>query len=174
MISDTQVAARYLCVVGLAGMVGSCAVIAREGPQDLHVSTVRTVDLKTELQIEWMSAALRPSRELTRLDFTTKIDLLKLATSHEYNLFFDVSTCGKPSQSRFDGTYGGIYWRSIEITPYVEPTAEYTATAQSGSPMTYHVFFKMPTTSGPLCFTLHGGNMAGGTFVSNEARIPSP
>ncbi|HEV2681402.1 MAG TPA: hypothetical protein VGV14_12940 [Rhodanobacter sp.] len=175
MINNSQVAARFLCAVGLAGMVASCAVIAREGPQDLQISAVKTVDLKSELQIEWMSAEPRPSRELSRLDFTTKVDLLKLAKSHEYNLFFDVSTCGKPSQPRFDGTYGGIYWQSSEIAPYAKPASDYVAAAESGGELTYHVFFKMPTstTAGPLCFTLHGGNMGGGTFVSNEARLPS-
>ncbi|RUL78223.1 hypothetical protein [Dyella choica] len=160
-----------LCVVSLS----ACAWPFSGPVKDIRVVTLTHVDLKDQPQIEWMSNAPRPSRILTRIDFTTATDLLALARRKEFNVTYAVGACNKRGVVNSVDTYGGVFWDGATITPYVKDIPGYAAAVAKGGLMTYHVYVLIPATEAgkQLCFTLAGGNMLGGHLRSNAAVMPN-
>lgn len=161
--------AAALCVTSLA------ACDARL--KDIRVVSVTEVNFKDEAQLDWASAAPRPSIMISRIEFTTSTDLLALARKHEYNVDFAVGPCGRHEVKQSVGPYGGVYWGKGLIYFGTKNTEVpgYTSAAAKGPPFTYQVYVeKLPSQSAQaLCFTLEGGNMLGGKLRSNVAVIPS-
>ncbi|WP_154394711.1 hypothetical protein, partial [Burkholderia pseudomallei] len=53
------------------------------------------VDFKDQVQFEWAAPAPRPSKIISRINFTTSTDLLALAKKKDYNVTFVVGRCAK-------------------------------------------------------------------------------
>jgi len=110
---------------------------------------------------------------LTRIDFTTTTDLLALAKKHEYNVDYAVGPCSKDSVVNSVEHYGGVYWGSLHLTPYVKDAPGYAEAVAKGGKMSYQVYVLVPDKNAnvAMCLTLAGGNMAGGKLRSNIAPL---
>jgi hypothetical protein len=159
-----------LSVVSLA----ACAVWPfTSGPKDLKVISVTDVNFKDEPQLQWTDLKPRPSIIISRIDFSTRMDLLTLARRKEYNVVFDVGLCSNAGVQNPVGPYGGVYVGELRINPSTKETPDYAAVMAKGPPFIYQVYVeKINSSQGNLCFALAGGNMLGGRLVSNVATIP--
>lgn len=160
-------------VVACAISLAACSTKIK----DIRVVSVKDADFKDEVQLRWAYLTPRPSIAISRIDFSTRTDLLALARKHQYNVVFVVGPCSKDGVKQSVGPYGGVFWgkghiyfgtRDSEVPGYAGAVAK-------GPPFTYQVYVeKLPTSPpGPLCFTLAGGAMFGGLLRSNDAVIPA-
>lgn len=147
------------------------------GPNDIQVVSVSEVNFKDQAQLAYASQKPRPSMIISRIDFSTKTDLLALAKKYEYNVGFAIGPCSKDGVVDNGKGYGYVYWgkaviysdtRDQDVPGYAEAVAK-------KQPLTYQVYAeKFPSnTRGPLCLTLRGGNMVGRKLRSNDAVIPT-
>lgn len=155
--------------------VVACAWPFSDSIKDIRVVAAIHVDLKDQSQIEWVDSSPRPSRILTRIDFTTATDLLAFARKHEYNVNYAVGPCSKGGVTDAVDHYSGVYWGSTQITPYAKDIPGYATSVSKGGLMVYQAYVLIPSNYAgkQMCLALAGGNMAGGKLRSNVAVIPN-
>lgn len=164
-------------VVGCCSILLGCAwPFGANGPKDVRVTSVSEVDFKDQPEIEYVSQKPRPSIILSRIDFSTHMDLLALAKKYEYNVGFAIGPCSKDGVVDNGKGLGYVYWDKGIIYAYTrdKDVPGYAEMAAKRQPFTYHVYAgKLPQDpSVSLCLTLRGGNMVGGRLRSNDAEIP--
>lgn len=161
-------------------VVAACAIsLAACGTKlrDIRVVSVKEVDFKEEAQLKWSGLKPRPSILISRIDFSTSRNLLHLARKYRYNVSFMAGLCGKEGVKESVRPYSGVYWGKLRIRYRVEDKEllGYAEAMAKGPPFTYHVYVERlpPNPPGPMCFTLAGGAMFGGSLRSNDAVIPT-
>jgi hypothetical protein len=160
------------CVFALT----ACTFPFSGGPKDIRVTSVTDVDYKDQNQIDYVERPPHPSKIISRVDFTTRKDLLAFATRKDANVIFDLGLCTKEGvQDNVGHHIGQVYWNKQLIEPDTKATAEYLAAIAKGPPYTYQVYVDRLAPNhadGPLCFALAGGSMLGYRLRSNVAVIP--
>ncbi|MDY7815183.1 hypothetical protein U0F71_05545 [Burkholderia pseudomallei] len=133
------------------------------------------VDFKDQVQFEWAAPAPRPSKIISRINFTTSTDLLALAKKKDYNVTFVVGRCAKGGVKDNGAGLGGVYWGQARIYSDAKYPPGYAEAIAKGPPFTYQAYvtrLQLASSQGPMCLTLAGGNMLGGKLRSNDAVIP--
>ena len=166
---------QFFAVLAAAACAMTAAGCAR-GPKDIKVISVTEVDFKDEAQLKWSYLKPRPSILISRIDFSTSKDLLRLAKKYRYNVSFMVGLCTKDGVKETVRPYSGVYWGKLRIRYRLEDKEllGYAEAIAKGPPFTYQVYVERlpPNPPGPMCFTLAGGAMFGGSLRSNDAVIP--
>jgi hypothetical protein len=145
------------------------------GPKDIRVASVSKVDFKDQPQLDWNSPKPRPSVILTRIEFTTNMDLLAFSKDKDYNIGYIFGPCTKDGVKDTGLSGGYVYSGDTIILPATKQTPEYAKVIAKGPPFTYQVYAtKAPpsATAVPMCLTLSGGSMLGGKVKSNVAVAP--
>lgn len=169
-----------MAAIALTSCLASMAACAvwpfSSGPQDIRVTSVTDVDFKDQPQLDWVSLKPRPSKLITRVEFTTNTDLLALAKKKDYNVSFRLGPCSGDGVKDSGLGYGYVYWNTLRIYSGSKETSDYSAAVAKGPPFRYQVFatkWSSGAVHGSMCFTLAGGNMLGGKLRSNVAVIPN-
>lgn len=140
------------------------------------MTSVTDVDFEDQPQLDWVSLKPRPSKLITRIEFTTNTDLLALAKKKDYNVALRLDPCSGDGVKDSGLGYGYVYWNTLRIYSDAKETSDYSAAVAKGPPFRYQVFatkWSPSTVQGSMCFTLAGGNMLGGTLRSNVAVMPA-
>lgn len=144
------------------------------GPEDIRVISVTQVDLANQDQLRLGDPRPLPSKAMFRIEFQTHTDLLDLAKRKDYNVSFKLGLCTKDGVKDIGVGAGYVFWNKQEINWSTAATNDYVAAVAKGPPYSYQVYaspWKQIAESKAICFTLAGGNMAGGRLRSNVVRV---
>jgi hypothetical protein len=177
----------YVGATLLCGTLQACAYFVSD-VRDLRLGAVSTANLQDQPEIIWYGGNPRPPIDLLRIEFLSSVDLMKRAHAHEFNIGTKIWFCDDgPEKFRFGiGHFPELYVGNS----LVSSTALDKSEANKSDEFLYHLYFQVArkaslnglrqiepaydlrTNPRDLCFTIHGGNMIGGSFDSIVLKIP--
>jgi hypothetical protein len=180
------------CILTLALLILATGS-AVAGVEGFKLESIQIVDLRRQVEIEWLSSEPRPMKALISATFSTDVDLEAYSRRYDFNVGQDVGVCQEKStainRSKSLSYYSGVYDSFGEVNS----RRKVVSPPDSSPTYLYHVYidvmferpglFREPVGSQAflydlrkhpedVCVQIRGGNMMGMTFRSNTVMIP--